>query len=383
MRIKPPLFPALIRAEGVAVGLFAERQRADLPEMRVVHGLDRSHAEKPLFQPLVIRLFFPAVRVDEFKPEAVVRLRKFFSVHNGVFDGIIQFQRLGRHRHPINPNADALVFDRLDADDCFILYGGCFRRETELQFRHRFLVHVHPAVFFLILERPDGHRDFAFRLFLFKHEGFVKRQRSVVLQMGFARRILIVVFVIDACHDIIRIRIIFRLVNIQNRSVICLAFIVSQPRPFFLVVQAVIKTRKQRLFAVHVDIHRRPQPVAVVNDFAHRGMQTVPLVRRDIRLHIVAGVFGKRRFRITEKIEHTLAVGHRQRDGHNQYADQRKRQRRGKFTFHFRSPFLAAAHRAKRLGAQRRGEAHGVHRLAQRIRNLAFLHASFPPSMSI
>ena len=202
--------------------------------------------------------------------------------------------------------------------------------------------------------------------------------------MGFARRIiLLVVFVIDACHDIIRIRIIFRLVNIQNRSVIRSAFIVSHPRPFFLVVQAVIKTRKQRLFAVHVDIHRRPQPVAVVNDFSHRGMQAVPLVRRDIRLHIVAGVFGKRRFRITEKIEHTFAVGHRQRDGHNQHADQRKRQRRGKFTFHFRSPFLAAAHRAKRLGAQRRGEAHGVHRLAQRIRNLAFLHASFPPSMSI
>ena len=201
--------------------------------------------------------------------------------------------------------------------------------------------------------------------------------------MGFARRILIVAFVIDACHDIIRIRIIFRLVNIQNRSVICFAFIVSQPRPFFLVVQAVIKTREQWLFAVHVDIHRRPQPVAVVNDFSHRGMQAVPLVRRDIRLHIVAGVFGKRRFRITEKIEHTLAVGHRQRDGHNQHADQRKRQRRGKFTFHFRSPFFAAAHRIKRFGAQRRGEAHIVHRLAQRIRNLAFLHASFPPSMSI
>ena len=201
--------------------------------------------------------------------------------------------------------------------------------------------------------------------------------------MDFAGRILLVAFVISVCHDIIRIRIAFRPIDIQNRSIVRLAFIVSQPHPFFLVVQAVIKTRKQRLFAVHVDIHRRPQPVAVVNDFSHHGMQTVPLVRRNIRLHIVAGVFGKRRFRITEKIEHTFAVGHRQRDGHNQHADQRKRQRRGKFTFHFRSPFLAAAHRAKRPGAQRRGEAHGVHRLAQRIRNLAFLHASFPPSMSI
>ena len=200
--------------------------------------------------------------------------------------------------------------------------------------------------------------------------------------MGFAGCILLVVFVIDRGRDIACVRIPFLSIDLQNGSVIRLAFIVSQPRPFFL-VQAVIKTRKQRLFAVHVDIHRRPQPVAVINDFAHRGVQAVPLIRRDIRLHIVAGVFGKRRFRITEKIEHTLAVGHRQRDGHNQHADQRKRQRRGKFTFHFRSPFLAAAHRAKRPGAQRRGEAHGVHRLAQRIRNLAFLHASFPPSMSI
>ena len=51
--------------------------------------------------------------------------------------------------------------------------------------------------------------------------------------------------------------------------------------------------------------------VAVVNDFSHHGMQTVLLARRDIGLHIIAGVFGKRRFRITEKIEHTLAVGHR------------------------------------------------------------------------